>query len=128
MKSGGRVSPSVNIAADLADIAMLFLFDLWSRLRFDVLKVVAVGNRRCVAQDCRFRDLRDKERMRAVIVGVDDLGGEERVGAECLISESVLAPADMLHKSVNLSVSLPLAKPETLEGIEGKRPLPEQIR
>ncbi len=83
MKSGGRVSPFVNIAADLADIAMLFLFDLWLRLRFDVLKVVAVGNRRCVAQDCRFRDLRDKERMRAVIVGVDDLGGEERVGAEC---------------------------------------------
>ncbi len=108
----------VDVAADLADIAMLFFFNLRLWLRLDMLKVVAVGDRRCVAQDCRFRNLRDKERMRAVIVRVNNLCGDKCIRSERDIGKPVSAACSVCFKTGKLVRILTACKAKPLEGIK----------
>ena len=75
----GHVRALVDVAADLADPALLLL-GRGVLLGLDVRVIVAVGTGRAVGEDLRLHDVGDKEHLVFELAGLHDFAGEDGVG------------------------------------------------
>ena len=83
-----------------------------------MLEVIAVGHGRHVAENLRFGNLCDEERMRAVIVRVNNLCGDKCIRSERDIGKPVSAACSVCFKTGKLVRIFTACKAKPLEGIK----------
>ena len=86
-KVGGQLLTLIDVAADLADPALLL--GERGRLRLDVFKVVAVGHGRDVRQLACLGHVGNEQHMRFKLNGLDDLAGQERLRAGGDVADAI---------------------------------------
>ena len=75
---GRKFLPFVNVVANRARPSF-FLFFFWSRFRLYIVKVVAVTHAFCCRADKAFGYIRQENRMRIAIDGLEDLSAHDRI-------------------------------------------------
>ncbi len=112
----GKNLAFVNISADLADPTLLLIErgGLW----LDVVEIVGIGHRRHIAQNLSFGHIGDENGVRAVIIALNDLCGDEGIRGFGDVIQSVFAALDRIEVAELIDIPAALES-KVLEEREG---------
>ena len=117
---GRKLFTFINIAADLADPALLDLaHGGWQGLGLDVGEIVGIGNGGLLGQDLGLGHVGNKQGVCAAVDGLDHFAGEHRIGAAGEVIQTVCAALQTLA-AVELVSAAAALETKALKGIDRK--------
>jgi hypothetical protein len=113
----GEILAFIEVAADLATPAdLLFLND---RFRFDVRKIIGIGEGRLLAKVLRFGHFANEEGMGPAIDALKDSARDETIRGGFDVVKAIGGPSEFVFEARHLVAITSRSKAETLDRAEG---------